>query len=123
MSRGHDRERMVRELLELGFTPEIEPPSLWEEPELTPWFVIRTAGSFGPVDLVAMRPGRVLFVQVKSDGIDYGPFNNFPPAARAAIQDAAIRAGAEAWLVWVPPSPPGVRGVHGAWIPEMEWPQ
>lgn len=98
MSRGHDRERGVKALLEADG-----------------WFVTRAAGSLGDADLVALKlgaPPRI--VEVKST--HRGPFHSFGPMDRAGIQLAARRAGAEAWLVWWPArSKP-------TWIHEDDWP-
>jgi Holliday junction resolvase len=110
VSRGHDRERAVKRLLEEDG-----------------WFVTRAAGSLGDADLVACRPARswalrgsghpfaeVRIVEVKSTA--RGPFAGFPPGDRIAISLAAVKAGATAWLAWWPP-----RG-ELRWIAEPEWP-
>lgn len=52
------------------------------------YFVVRSAGSRGPVDLVALRRGRVLLVQCRARG------RGVPPELR----DLAARLGAEAVL-------------------------
>ncbi|MEV6180145.1 restriction endonuclease [Streptomyces sp. NPDC052015] len=49
--------------------------------------VLRTAGSKSKVDLVAIKPGQVLFVQCKRTGA-------LPPAEWNALWDLAQRAGA-----------------------------
>lgn len=120
MSRGHDRERLVRELLELGFGPYGSAP-------LQPWWVSRAAGSLGDADLVAAQVDDggetdLLLVEVKSDAVELGPFNNFGPVRRERLRHAAALAGGTAWLCWVPPTPKGIKGVHGCWIPEAAWP-
>lgn len=96
--RGIDRERKLRDLLELDG-----------------YWTIRAAGSLGDVDVVAMRAGAApLFIEVKSTS--GGPYERFGPAKREALRLAATCAGAEAWLVWWPPrSTP-------QWIPATAWP-
>jgi Holliday junction resolvase len=99
VSRGHDRERAVKLLLEDD-----------------DWFVIRTAGSFGVCDLVALKAGYTpRLVEVKSTA--GGPYERFGPDARADLREWAKWAGAEALLAWWPP-----RGTL-RWIPSDEWPQ
>lgn len=100
MSRGHNRERQVREALEADG-----------------WIVLRAAGSLGPVDLGALKathPAR--FIEVKSDDKKYGPFNNFGPKRRAALLEAAGKAGAIPELAYWPP--------YGQleFIPPEQWP-
>jgi len=110
--RGSHRERQVRDLLrEQG------------------WEVFRCAGS-KPCDLVALRcngrftsgpdfgmpsSAEVRLIEVKA-GDHGGPFENFRPADRQALSQAAQRAGAEAWLVWWPPRR------EPQWIAEPDWP-
>lgn len=98
MSRGHDRERQVKHLL-----------------EDQDWLVFRAAGSLGICDLLAIRaytPNRL--IEVKSTA--QGPYERFLPADRKALTEVAARVGAEAWLAWWPP-----RGkLH--WIPSHEFP-
>lgn len=85
MSRGHDRERAVKKLLELDG-----------------WFVIRAAASLGFADLVALRDGDLpRMIEVKSTA--GGPWEHFGPADRQALSDAADKAGAVAVLCWWPP--------------------
>jgi Holliday junction resolvase len=98
VTRGIQRERAVRLHL--------------EEQD---YVVVRAAGSLGPVDLVAIKPGRVLFVEVKST--HRGPFHSFGPADRADILAYAERAGATAVLAWWPP-----RG-RLVFIYEDDWPK
>lgn len=98
MSRGHDRERQVRRQLEADG-----------------WFVCRAAGSLGDVDLVALKAGQTpRLIEVKSTA--GGPYERFSPADRAALRQAALLAGADAWLVWWPS-----RG-KPEWIPRSAWP-
>lgn len=99
MSRGHDRERAVRRLL-----------------EDQDYFVARAAGSLGDADLVALRAGsRSLLVEVKSTVA--GPYHSFSPKDRIDLLFAAKLAGADAVLCWWPP--------HGKpmWIPPEQWPK
>jgi Holliday junction resolvase len=98
VSRGHDRERRVKDVL-----------------ESEDWVVVRAAGSLGTVDLVALRDGyRPRLIEVKSTAD--GPYEHFRPADRAALRLAAEMAGADALLAWWPP-----RGKL-RWIPSSEWP-
>ena len=96
--RGHDRERAVKALLEDDG-----------------WLVVRAAGSLGIFDLVALKVGftpRVVEVKSTTDG----PYKTFGPSDRHALLDAAVRAGAEAWLLWWPPR------AKPKWIHSDEWP-
>lgn len=97
MSRGHDRERAVRRLL-----------------EAEGWWVARAAGSLGDADLVALRHGFARLVEVKST--TRGPYHGFGPAERRALLLAARIAGAEAVLCWWPPR------AQPVWIESSEWP-
>ena len=119
MSRGHQRERDVIDLLrEEGYV------------------CVRAAGSLGPVDVMAMRrpildqftmipqdqPGRKLLVEVKSTR--RGPYHGFPPKDRAEMLEIAEQAGAEAWLAWWPPCKPGQRKLDMLkWLPSRCWPK
>jgi Holliday junction resolvase len=49
--------------------------------------VLRTAGSHSPVDLVAIKPGQLLFIQCKRGG-------TMPPASWNALYDLAECVGA-----------------------------
>lgn len=81
------------------------------------WWAMRSPGSFGSADVIAMRPGdRPRMVEVKSTAA--GPFAHFGPAARAALIGTADLAGAEAWLVWWPP-----RQKEPIWLGPEAWPQ
>ena len=51
------------------------------------YFVMRSPGSKSPVDLVAIKPGQVLFVQCKRGG-------SLPPKEWNAIYDLAVSSGA-----------------------------
>lgn len=99
MSRGHDRERAVRRLL-----------------EAEDWWVCRAAGSLGDADLVALKPGRrPLLVEVKSTAA--GPYEHFRPKDRADLRWAGALAGADVTLCWWPPRRQPV------WIAASEWPE
>lgn len=98
MSRGHDRERAVRQLLEMDG-----------------WVCIRAAGSLGPVDVVALKQGEIpKFIEVKST--HRGPFHSFGPAERDEMISTAVKAGAIPWLVWWP-----VRR-DPVWLAASAWP-
>lgn len=98
--RGTQREHAVRDVLEADG-----------------WLVVRGAGSLGVADLVALHAGRKpRLVQVKSD--DDSPYGHFGPGERGRLLDAAVQAGAEAWLAWWPPG--RKRGLK--WIHESDWP-
>ena len=98
-SRGHNRERAVKLLL-----------------QQEDWWVARAAGSLGDADLVALKEGkRPRLIEVKSTA--GGPYEHFRPLERAALLFAARLAGADAVLAWWPP-----RGrLH--WIWPDEWPE
>lgn len=53
------------------------------------WFVVRAAGSKGPVDLVAMGNGQVLLIQCKTSGY-------MSPDDRRALRGLAAGLGKEA---------------------------
>jgi Holliday junction resolvase len=98
MSRGHNRERQVRRLL-----------------EAEDYWVARAAGSLGDADLVALRKGdKPRLIEVKSTA--RGPYHGFGPKERAELKSAAAIAGAEAWLCWWPPRK------EARWIAWWEWP-
>ncbi len=98
MSRGHQRERQVRDYL-----------------TERDWIVIRAAGSLGCGDLVAGKVGHpTRLIEVKSTA--GGPYERFGPADRALLRVSAEWAGWEPWLAWWPP-----RGKL-VWLPEAEWP-
>jgi Holliday junction resolvase len=99
MSRGHDRERAVRRLLQDDN-----------------WWVSRAAGSLGDADIVALKHGfPPRLVEVKSTA--KSPYEHFGPADRVRLAAAARKAGAEAWLVWWPVYRDPI------WIHENDWPQ
>lgn len=98
MSRGTDRERAVRRLL-----------------QDQDWISFRAPASLGCADVVALKANhRPMLVEVKSTA--GGPYERFGPEARAKLELAAELAGADAFLVWWPP-----RG-KPVWIPAAEWP-
>lgn len=80
------------------------------------WVVYRSAGSHGPADLVAMRAGAIMLVQVKSCA--RSAFDHFPPHERAALLLEAGAAGARPILCWWPP-----RVRVPSWIEETAWPR
>lgn len=97
MSTGIARERQVRDYL-----------------QKRDWVVARCAGSLGEFDLMAMRKGERILVEVKAT--QRGPFHSFGPKDRADILFHAELAGADAWLAWWPS-----RGkLH--WLHSSEWP-
>lgn len=98
MTRGIQRERQVRKLLE-------------DEG----WWVCRAAGSRGDADLVALKRGDALLVEVKSTA--RGPYHGFGPAQREELRAAADQAGAVATLCWWPSRK------RPTWINEYDWPK
>lgn len=99
MSRGHNRERQVKALLEAD-----------------DWWVARAAGSLGDADLVALKDGKVpRLIEVKSTA--KGPYEHFGPKDRADLRFAAETAGAVPVLCWWPS-----RG-KPRWIHADEWPE
>ena len=98
MSRGIQRERQVRKLL-----------------EEQGWWVARAAGSLGDADLVALKYGKLpQLIEVKSTA--RGPYHGFGPKDRDELLDAADRAGAIAVLCWWPPRK------QARWIHAEHWP-
>lgn len=98
MSRGIQRERQVRKLLEADG-----------------WWVCRAAGSLGDADLVALKHGHhPRLIEVKSTA--RGPWHGFGPKDRAELMSAAIKAGAAALLCWWPPHK------KAQWFPSESWP-
>lgn len=98
MSRGLNRERKVKAIL-----------------ESEDWWVVRAAGSFGDADLVALKAGkRPRLIEVKST---LGPYSHFGPADRAELLLAAEIAGGEPWLCWWP------KNGSATWIPASDWPK
>lgn len=97
MSRGHDRERAVRDYL-----------------TSQDWLAFRAPASLGVADVVALKDGHPpMLVEVKST---LAPYAHFLPADRAKLSLAARMAGGQAWLAWWPS-----RG-QLRWIAESEWP-
>lgn len=98
MSRGIDRERKLRALLEADG-----------------WWTCRAGAGGGEVDVIAMKQGELpRFIEVKSTA--GGPYERFGPEARARLISSAVKAGAIPWLVWWP-----VRR-QPLWIPVGSWP-
>jgi Holliday junction resolvase len=96
-ARGTQREHAVRDWL-----------------KARDYVVVRSAGSLGCVDLVAMKPGDLRLIEVKASA--RGPFHSFGPAKRADLRQTAEWAGGTGWLAWWPP-----RGKL-VWLAESEWP-
>jgi Holliday junction resolvase len=98
-ARGSSRERQVVRLL-----------------ESEGWVCFRAPGSFGVADVVACRRwpfaaltkegltdaycAEVMLVEVKTTARN--PWNDFGPAKRRTLLEAAARAGASAWVYWWP---------------------
>lgn len=99
MSRGHDRERAVRRLL-----------------EAEGWWTTRAAGSLGDADVVALRAGfPPRLIEVKSTS---RPYERFGPGERRRLAAAARQAGAEAWMAWWP-----LRKREPVWLHQADWPE
>lgn len=97
MSRGHDRERAVRD---------------WFIQR--DWLAFRAPASLGVADVIALRDGcRPRLVEVKSTT---SPYAHFGPADRADLLAAAKLAGAVPLLAWWP-SRGKLRFIHAD-----EWP-
>jgi Holliday junction resolvase len=60
---------------------------------------MRAPASLGVFDVIAVQAGRIRLIEVKSTVRIWG---GFPPADRAALLEAADRAGGEAELCWWP---------------------
>lgn len=99
MVRGTDRERaVVKRLRGEG------------------WLAFRAPASLGVADVLALRAGSPSrLIEVKSTSTR-GPYNDFGPADRQRLRDAARLAGAEAWLAWWP-----LRR-ELMWLAESDWP-
>lgn len=99
-SRGASRERLVaEELRDQG------------------WVVKGTGDAHGAIDLIALKQGyrpRVLQVKGNKGG---GPFMNFRPQERSLLQEEALQADADAWLIYAPPNRQSPR-----WIHPSDWP-
>ncbi len=79
------------------------------------WAVVRSAGSLGAADLVAMRRGsRTRLIEVKATA--GGPYERFVPSERAQLSYLAEIADADAELIWWPPNK------LCKVIPQSEWP-
>ena len=76
--RGSAFERKVKEMLELDG-----------------YYVVRSAGSHGVADLVAVKPGEVLFVQCKTTGISAAECNVLveTSAQYGAVPVVAVKRG------------------------------
>lgn len=81
------------------------------------WYVVRSAGSKGEADLIALRPDRrPRMLEIKAT--EAGPFAGFPPVDRDALQRSAERAGADCELIWWPSDRKGPRS-----YPPDTWPR
>ena len=84
MSRGHDRERAVRNWL-----------------RDRDWLAFRAPASLGVADVIALKSGeRPRLIEVKSTA--QGPYEHFGPADREKLRLAGDLAGADVFLVWWP---------------------
>ena len=80
------------------------------------WVAFRAPASLGVADVIALRAGdRPRLIEVKATSTR-SPWNDFGPAQRNALYDAAQKAGADAYLLWWPTRRPP------QWIPWTDWP-
>lgn len=85
MSRGIQRERQVRRVL-----------------EAEGWWTARAAGSFGDADVIAGKAGsNPRLIEVKSTAA--GPYSHFGPKDRAELLAAAKKTGFTPELAYWPP--------------------
>ena len=99
-SRGAARERIVA-----------------EELRAEGWIVKGTGDAHGAIDLIALKRGeRPRVLQIKGN-VAGGPFMNFRQPERSLIQQEALQADADAWLVYAPPDRKAPR-----WLHPGEWP-
>lgn len=99
-SKGHGRERQIKKLL-----------------EEQGWIVFRAPASLGVCDLIALKAGeRPRMIEVKANELG-GPWSNFRWRDRADLLEAAMVAGAEAWLCHV------VSRREPVWIHQSQWPE
>lgn len=97
MSRGHDRERAVRAVMQEDG-----------------WLAFRAPASLGVADVVALKAGeRPRLIEVKST---LSPYAHFLPRDRAELLAAGLQAGADVLLAYWPN-----RGKL-RWITSEEWP-
>ena len=102
VSFGLDRERQVKFLLEADH------------------LVVRSAGSFGLCDLVALPycaatdHARPRLIEVKATQTPYG---HFPPHKRKELREAAEKVGGDAELAWWP------KGGELRYIGAKKWPE
>lgn len=84
MSRGIQRERQVRKVL-----------------EAEGWWTCRAAGSLGDADVIAGKAGHTpRLIEVKSTS--GGPYEHFRPADRAELLAAGEKTGWNVELAWWP---------------------
>jgi Holliday junction resolvase len=79
------------------------------------WIAFRAPGSLGFADVIAMKDGIIMFIEVKSTNA--GPYSHFLPGDRIKLLAAAKIAEAEAWLVHWP------KNKRANWIHSDEWPK
>lgn len=98
-SKGHGRERQLKKQMEADG-----------------WIVFRAPASLGVCDLMALRSGETpLMIEVKSN--DGNAWMHFRWRDRADLLEAAVQAGADAWLVhWPSRQQP-------RWIHSSDWPE
>jgi Holliday junction resolvase len=90
--------------------------ALGDRLEADGWFVVRSAGSHGPVDLTCLKAGeRPMLLQVKSD--KGNAYAHFPPRERDELRRVGKQTDADIWLVWWPPDRKPPR-----WIAPEFWP-
>lgn len=102
MSRGINRERQVRRLMEADG-----------------YWTTRSAGSLGDADVTALKAragGGTTAVMVEVKSTKAGPFHSFGPADRAELIEAAVKTGATPVLCWWPSR------AQPTWIPVKDWP-
>lgn len=99
-----------------GASRENQVAAFLASPEGGHYDVTRSAGSKWGKDLVAAKPGTLLYVEVKASR--RGAFADFGPAERADLLGCAARAGATAVLCWAPAASPQ----EWRWIFPAEWP-
>lgn len=95
-----------------GYTRELEVCAALKKDD---YITFRSPRSLGPADVIALRPGSRLGIQVKSNVA--GPFGHFGPKDRAALLTFCDMADIRPWLIWWPP--------YGrmTWIAPAQWPK
>lgn len=68
------------------------------------WFAMRSPASKGVADIVAVRPGPIVwFIEVKATAVKGGPYQGFGPDARDRLREVAEAVDAVPYLCWWPP--------------------